>query len=210
MYLWEELLVVTRLAELDQAAATARRGAESLSAGAARCGSIPNPTASIPQILVPLDGSAQTARVLPVAAGLARRLHAETILLRVIAPANTGSSRTATTLLGALAPTARDSSRSAEAGSSDLTLEIDRAERQANAELERYQEAFSGQRVRRVVLVGADPAHEVLGWLRCHAVDFAVVPPPTSRWLGRLLNQGLADQLQRSGLVSVITAQTAP
>jgi nucleotide-binding universal stress UspA family protein len=138
------------------------------------------------RVLVPVGGPALAAVATPVAAQLATTLSAEVILLRVAPP-----------------PAKR-----APAGA-DLLPPVDRAERQADADLRRYESAFDGLSVRRVVLIG-DPATEIAGWLRRCPVDLVVMASRARSRLRRLLGGSVAEAVQRSGLAPVVLVPAPP
>ena len=132
------------------------------------------------RVLVPIGDPALAGAATPVAAQLAADLRAEVILLRVVLPPS------ARTPLGA-----------------DLLPPVDRAERLADTELRRYQTAFDGLSVSRVVLVG-EPAAEIVGWLRRRPVDLVVMASRARSRLRRLLGGSVAEAVQRSGLAPVV------
>ncbi len=140
-----------------------------------------------PRILVPLSGAPHAAAAIPVAVHLAAGLNAEVVLLRVVLPP------------------------SPEQWGIDVDRVplVDLAERRAGVELRRYAAAFDGLPVACVVLVGTDPAAEIVGWLRVHRASFAVVARRDHRPLRDRLTRGVTQALQRSGLASVIVVSAA-
>ena len=139
------------------------------------------------RILVPLDGSLRATAAIPVAAQLAALdPEAEVILLRVIPPP--GHSQ-----------------------ADDLPPPVDLAERHASAELRAQAAAYDGRRTTCVVLVGHDPAAEIVRWLRRQSppVQLVVMVPRASHGLRRLLMTGTTAAVQRSGLAPVVTVPSA-
>ena len=133
-------------------------------------------------ILAILDGSARNAAVLAEAAELAAGLDAQVILLRVVRPPRSTPSEP----------------------SDDLLPPVDRAERMVRAELRAQAAALPGLPVTRIVLVGARPVQEIIGWLRAHPVDFVVMATEGKRGLHRLIGGSIAEAMQRIGLAPVI------
>ncbi|MFN8557830.1 MAG: universal stress protein [Dehalococcoidia bacterium] len=101
-----------------------------------------------PRILVTLDGSVFSESALPVAAKVARSLGGEVILLRVVAP-----------------PTEDEGQRSD--GALPPPAELER--RRTDEQLQSLTALFDDAEVRRVVLISADPARDIIGWVyvRC-------------------------------------------
>lgn len=140
-----------------------------------------------PRILVPLGESPTADAAVPVAARLAYDLRADVVLLRVVAPPASGWRR----------------------GAGDLLPAVDRAERHADAALRRYEQAFDGLRVCRVVLVGR-PAAEIVVWLRQQPVDLVVMASRVRSRLRRLVTGSLVEAVQRSGLAPVVVVHSPP
>lgn len=138
-----------------------------------------------PRILVTLDGSAPATAAIRQAKTLAASIRAEIILLRVIA-----------------APRGANPS---PAG--DLLPPVDRAEQQADDELRAHERAFADVSVTRVVLVGTDPAAQIIGWLREHPVDYVVMATHGHSGLRRLVAGSVTEAVVRSGLAPVITVR---
>ena len=138
-----------------------------------------------PRILVTLDGSALDAAALPVAARLATALGAEATLLRVLPPA----------------------AATAAVPADDLPPLVDLAERAADEALRTHEASFPGLRVTRVVLVGTDPAQEIIDWLRSNPVDFVVMATHGHGGVRHLLGGSVTEAVLRSGLAPVVAVR---
>jgi nucleotide-binding universal stress UspA family protein len=138
------------------------------------------------RVLVPVGDPALTGAATPAAAKLASDLRAEVILLRVVPPPSARTPRGA-----------------------DLLPPVDRAERLADAELRRYETAFDGLSVHRVVLVG-EPAAEIIAWLRRRPVDLVVMASRARSRLRRVFRRSVAEAVQRSGLAPVVLVPVPP
>jgi nucleotide-binding universal stress UspA family protein len=123
---------------------------------------------------------------LPVAARLAAGLRAGVILLRVVPPVE------------------------GTPAAGDLPAVVDLEERRAYEELYRLAEAtFAGRETSAVVLVGAHPTEEIIGWVRAHAVDYIVMATHGHGGLRHLLAGSVTEAVIRSGLAPVIAVRPA-
>lgn len=136
-----------------------------------------------PRILVWIDRPSEYTPAVPIASQLASALDARSILLHILPPPPPAS-------------------RQAE--DRDLAFQLDRAERQAERALRQHEGAFPPGAVSRVVLVGEDPASELIEWLRDNPVDFVVTTAARPRSLRERLTGGAQARLLRSGLAPVI------
>lgn len=139
-----------------------------------------------PRILVTLDGSVFSESALPVAAKVARSLGGEVILLRVVAP-----------------PTEDEGQRSD--GALPPPAELER--RRTDEQLQSLTALFDDAEVRRVVLISADPARDIIGWVRDNNVDFVVMATHGHTGLRQRIAGSVTEAVLRSGAAPVIAVR---
>lgn len=134
-------------------------------------------TASTGTIVVILDGSERDTAVVQAAAHLSAADSRQVTLLRA--------------------------ERSVKSFPSDSPMDLlaatDRLERQADRVLQTQAQAFAGQALERVLLVGRQPEREIAGWLRRHPVDCVVVAAAESRGLRRFFARDLTQMIAQTG-----------
>ncbi len=136
-------------------------------------------------VLVTLDGSELSTHALPIAARVAAALGAQVVMLRVAPPPR------------ATAPH----------GAGDLAPLVDLEERQANDEMLALQGVFGSTPVERVILIGGNPAAEIVEWLRQNPVDFVVMATHGRGGLRHLVAGSVTEAVLRSGLAPVIAVR---
>ena len=86
----------------------------------------------------------------------------------------------------------------------DLLPPVDLEELHAAEALRVHAAAFPGSSVERVVLVGRDPAEEIIAYLRGHPVDSIVMATHGRSGLRQLVAGSVTDAVVRSGLAPVV------
>ncbi len=137
-------------------------------------------------ILVPLDGSAESEKILPVVADLARRPHVRVRLVRVVAPAKALHSEDGLHLLAS------------------ADQETARVEREARAYLQDVAQRFPGVSVAATVRV-ADPITGVLDEVAAAGgVDLIAMAGHRRSLLATLFRRGFAARLRRATRVPTL------
>jgi nucleotide-binding universal stress UspA family protein len=144
---------------------------------------------SVARILVPLDGSLESARVLPVVAGLARTLGAELLLQRVISSSPHGP---------------------ADASTLELDAYLWSVREQAHAELEQVCQSLARAQVQvRATVWTGPPAAAILRAADLEQADLIAMATHGRRGLGKALLGSIADEVVHHAQVPVLTVSLA-